>query len=100
MIPLEYELVLSVLIFAIGLYGVMTRKNAVVVLLSIEIILSAAMMNFVAFGAYMPHPSGQVYALVILGVAGAEAAIGVAIFLALYKSHGTIELDQVKLLRW
>ncbi len=100
MIPAEYELVLSTALFCVGLYGIMVRKNAIVVLMSIEIILNAAILNFVAFSAYAGDPSGQVFALLALAIAAAEAAVGLAIFLALYQSHGTVELDKIRLLRW
>jgi len=102
-IPVEYELVLSTALFCVGLYGAMVRKNAIIVLMSIEIILNAAILNFVAFSAYAPpagDPSGQVFALLALAIAAGEAAVGLAIFLALYQSHGTVELDKIRLLRW
>jgi len=100
MIPLEYELVLSSLLFAIGLYGIVARKNGIIVLMSIEIILNAAVLNFVAFSAYWDDPSGQVFALLALAIAAAEVAVGLAVFLTIYQTHGTIELDKVRFLRW
>ena len=100
MIPLEYELVLSALLFSIGLYGIVARKNAIIVLMSIEIILNAAILNFVAFSSYHNAPSGQVFPLLALAVAAAEAAVGLAVFLSIYQTHGTIELDKVRFLRW
>ena len=100
MIRPEYELILSALLFAIGLWGVMRRRNAIVVLMSLEIVLNAAVMNFVAFSAYANDPKGQVFALLAIAVAAGEAAVGVAIFLTLFKARGTIELDKIRLLRW
>ena len=100
MIPPEYELALSALLFCIGLWGVVKRRNAIVVLMSIEILLNAAVMNFVAFSSYANDPSGQVFALLAIAVAAAESAVGVAIFLTLFKARGTIELDRIRLLRW
>lgn len=99
MIPLEWELILAALLLCIGLYGVLARRNAIVVLMSIEIILNAAILNFVAFSAYTNDPSGQVFALLGIAIAAAEAAVGMAIFLSIYQTHGTIELDKVRLLR-
>jgi len=102
-IPVEYELILSVALFCIGLYGILVRKNAIIVLMSIEIILNAAILNFVAFSSYTPpagDPAGQVFALLAISIAAGEAAVGLAIFLALYGSHGTVELDKIRLLRW
>ena len=100
MIPLEWELVLSALLFCIGLYGVLARKNGVMVLMSLEIILNAAILNFVAFASYRGDPAGQVFALLGIAVAAAEAAVGLAIFLSIYQTHGTVDLDRVRFLRW
>lgn len=100
MIPLEFELLLSVILFAIGFYGILVRKNAIIVLMCIEIVLNAAIMNFVAFSSYSNNPSGQMFALIAIAIAAAEAAIGLAIFLVLYRTHGSIELDKIKILRW
>jgi NADH-quinone oxidoreductase subunit K len=99
-IPLEWELSLSAILFAIGLYGVLVRRNGIMVLMSVEIILNAAVMNFVAFSAYVNDPSGQVLALLSIALAAGEAAIGLAIFLVLYSVHGTVDLDKVRILRW
>lgn len=100
MIPLEWELILSALLFVIGLYGVLVRKNAIVVLMSIEIMLNAPILNLVAFSAYLNDASGQMFALVAIALAAGEAAVGLAIFLVLYKSHGTVDLSRVRILRW
>lgn len=100
MIPLEFELILSVILFAIGFYGILVKKNAIIVLMCIEIILNAAIMNFVAFASYAGDPAGQVFALIAIALAAAEAAIGLGIFLVLYRTHGSVELDKIKLLRW
>ncbi len=100
MIPLEWELSLSAILFAIGLYGVLVRRNGIIVLMSVEIMLSAAIMNFVAFSAYINDPSGQILALLSIALAAGEAAIGLAIFLLLFGVHGTVDLDKVRILRW
>ena len=100
MIPPEYELTLSALLFGIGLFGILTRRNAIIVLMSVEIILNAAILNFVAFASYANDPGGQVFALLAIAVAAGEAAVGLAIFLNVYATHGTIELDKIRILRW
>ncbi len=100
MIPLEWELVLSALLFCIGLYGVLARKNAIMVLMSLEIVINAALLNFVAFSSYSNDASGQVFALLGIAVAAADAAIGLAIFLSVYQTHGTVDMDRVRFLRW
>ncbi len=100
MIPLEWELVLSALLFSIGLYGVLARKNAIMVLMSLEVVINAAILNFVAFSSYSNDASGQVFALLGIAVAAADAAIGLAIFLSIYQTHGTVDMDRVRFLRW
>lgn len=100
MIPVEYDLILSTALFCIGLYGIIVRKNAIIVLMSIEIILNASILNFVAFSSYSGDASGQVFALLGIAVAAAEAAVGLAVLLAVYQTHGTIELDKVRFLKW
>ena len=100
MIPLAWELVLSALLFVIGLYGVLVRTNAIVVLMSVEIMFNAPILNLVAFSAYLGNPAGQVFALVAIALAAGEAAVGLAIFLVLYESHGTVDLSKARLLRW
>lgn len=100
MIPLEWELILSALLFCIGLYGVLARRNAVMVLMSLEVILNAAVLNFVAFSSYANDANGQVFALLGIAVAAADAAVGLAIFLSIYQTHGTVDLDRLRFLRW
>ncbi len=102
MIPLEWELALSAILFAIGLYGILVRRNGIIVLMSVEIVFNAAILNFVAFSVYSrpADPGGQVLALFSIALAAGEAALGLAIFLVLYKAHGTIDLDRIRILRW
>jgi NADH-quinone oxidoreductase subunit K len=99
-IPLEWELILSALLFVIGLYGVLTRSNAIVALMSIEIMFNAPILNLVAASAYVGDAAGQMFALVAIALAAGEAAVGLAIFLVLYNAHGTVDLNRVRLLRW
>ncbi len=100
MIPLEYFLAFSAILFSIGVYGVLTKRNGIVVLMSIEIMLNAANINFVAFSAFFDDVNGQVFALFSIAVAAAEVAVGLAILLNLYKARDTINLDDINLLRW
>ena len=100
MIPLEWELILSALLFVIGIYGVLVRTNAIVVLMSVEIMFNAPILNLVAFSAYLGDAAGQMFALVAIALAAGEAAVGLAIFLVLYETHGTVDLSRVRLLRW
>jgi NADH:ubiquinone oxidoreductase subunit K len=100
MIPQEYFLVLAAILFVIGAFGVLTRKNAIVVLMSIELMLNAANINFVTFAAYNSDVNGQVFALFSIAIAAAEVAVGLAILLNLQKQSDTINLADLKLLRW
>ena len=88
------------MLFMIGLYGVLTRTNPIVVLMSIELILNAANVNFVAFSAYNGDIDGQVFALFSIAIAAAEVAVGLAILLALFERRKTIDLDEIDLLKW
>jgi len=92
--------VFSSMLFMIGLYGVLTRTNPIVVLMSIELILNAANVNFVAFSAYNGNIDGQVFALFSIAIAAAEVAVGLAILLALFERRKTIDLDEIDLLKW
>ncbi len=100
MIAIEYFLGLSAILFAIGAMGVLVKKNAIVVLMCIELMLNAANINFVAFSAYSGNLEGQVFALVSIAIAAAEVAVGLAIIMNLYKTRATIGLDEISLLRW
>jgi NADH-quinone oxidoreductase subunit K len=108
MIPIEYWLILSSLLLVVGIYGVMTRKNAIVVLMSIEIMLNAANINLVAFSSYYSslHPAlgtdatGQAFALFSIAIAAAEVAVGLAILLSVYRRYQTIDVDKINILRW
>lgn len=102
MIPIEFFLLLGAILFAIGAYGVVTKSNAIIVLMCIELMLNAANMNFVAFGAFHPDIMGQAFVIVTITVAAAEVAVGIAILLNAYKMRKTTELDEDGLtsMRW
>lgn len=100
MVPLVYYLMLSAIIFTIGLYGVLSRRNAIIVLMSIEMMMNAVNINFIAFSAYGGGLSGQAFTLFLIAIAAGEVAVGLAIFLSLYRKRGTIDLRQIRLLRW
>jgi len=97
--PINF-IVFSSILFLIGAYGVVKNKNSIVVLMSVEIMLTASNVNFVAFSSYYHDLSGQVVALFITTIAAAEVAIGLAILLSLFKQRDTIELDLLNRLRW
>ena len=102
MIPIEFFLLLGAILFSIGAYGVVTKSNAIIVLMCIELMLNAANINFVAFGAFHPDIMGQVFVIMTITVAAAEVAVGIAILLNAYKMRKTTELDEDGLtsMRW
>jgi NADH-quinone oxidoreductase subunit K len=100
MIPLNWYLALSAIIFAIGLYGFISQKNGIRILMCVELMLNAANINLVAFSSYNDDMSGQVFALVSIALAAAEAAIGFAIMMSIYRMRDAINLDELNLLRW
>jgi NADH:ubiquinone oxidoreductase subunit K len=95
-----YEfLLLGAFLFCTGVYGVLARKNGVLVLMSIELILNAVNVNLVAFGAYHNTTAGQVFALFVIAIAAAEVGVGLAIILVIYRTRRTIDLEEVDLMR-
>jgi NAD(P)H-quinone oxidoreductase subunit 4L len=92
-------LLLGALLFSIGVYGVLARKNAVLVLMSIELILNAVNINLVAFGAFWGTVSGQVFALFVIAVAAAEVGVGLGIVLMIYRNRATIDLETASLMK-
>jgi len=97
MSPLTGYLLLSAFLFSIGLAGALTRRNAILVLIGIELMLNAANLNFIAFWRYGPHPealTGVMFAIFSIGVAAAEAAVGLSIILAVYRHSRTTDLDK------
>jgi len=97
--PINF-VVFSSLLLLIGAYGVIKNKNSIVVLMSVEIMLTAANINFIAFSSYYNDLTGQIVALFVTTIADAEVAIGLAILLSLFKQRDTIELDLLNRLRW
>ncbi len=100
MIPLDHYLLLSALLFCIGIAAIITRRNAIVVLMGIELILNAANLNLIAFSRFDGQRlEGQVFALFVIVVAAAEAAVALAILIKVYQHFQTTELDQINELR-
>ena len=101
MIPLGSFLAIAAILFSIGLYGVLTKRNAVIVLLSIELMMNAVNINLIAFARYGAFAAltGQVFTLFTLTVAAAEAAVGVAILIALFRNRNVVEVDEMDLMK-
>ena len=99
-VPLSYYLVLSGIVFLTGVIGVLLRRNIIIILLSVELMLNATNINFVAFSQYLHDIAGQVFVFFALTVAAAEVAVGLAIIIALYRAKSTINIDEFQLLKW
>ena len=99
-VPLSYYVILSAIVFITGVVGVLIRRNIIIILLSVELMLNATNINFVAFSHYFENLAGQVFVFFALTVAAAEVAVGLAIVIALYRSKATINVDEFRLLKW
>lgn len=102
MIPLSYYLIFAAALFCIGLYGVLARKNAVAILMGIELMLNAVNINLLAFWRYRnPETiSGQAFAVMVFAVAAAEVAVGLALVISIYRRRNTVAADEIDLLKW
>ena len=102
MIELEWVLVVSAILFSLGLYGVLARRNAVMILLAIELMLNAVNINLIAFSVYLSPEAmvGVIFAIFIITVAAAEVGLALAIILRMYRNRGSVNLDEVNLMKW
>ena len=99
-VPPECYLVLSGILFTIGVIGALTRRNAIVVFMCIELMLNAVNISFVTLSRFLQSLDGVMFAFFVIAVAAAEAAVGLAIFVMIYRSRDTINLDEINLLKW
>ena len=97
--PITQYLLLSAFLFCTGVYGVLARRNGVLVLMSIELMLNAVNINLVAFSARLSDVAGQVFALFVITIAAAEVGVGLAIVLAIFRNRRSIDLDEVDLMK-
>lgn len=102
MIPISWYLIFAAALFCIGLFGVLAHRNAIAILMGIELMLNAVNVNLVAFWRYATPEkiNGQVFAVIVFAVAAAEVAVGLAIFISVYRLRGTISADEIDLLKW
>jgi NADH-quinone oxidoreductase subunit K len=99
-VPISHYLTVAAILFTLGIFGIfVNRKNVIIILMSIELILLAVNLNFVAFSAYLGDLAGQVFAMFVLTVAAAEAAIGLAILVVYFRNRGSIEVEDINLMR-
>ena len=100
MVPIGNYLFLSLALFIIGVVGVVTRRNVIIILMSIELILNAVNINLVAFSRHWANVDGQIFALFVITIAAAEAAVGLGIIIAFFKNRETVLADEMDLLKW
>ncbi|MEX0985820.1 MAG: NADH-quinone oxidoreductase subunit NuoK [Actinomycetota bacterium] len=100
MIRLPLVLTFSALLFSAGIYGVLARRNAVMILMAIELMLNAVNVNLVAFSAQLQDVTGQMFALFVIAIAAAEVGIGLALVILLFRNRASINVDEVSLLKW
>ena len=99
-VPLAHYLTVAAILFTLGIFGIfLNRKNVIIILMSIELMLLAINLNFVAFSAYLGDLAGQVFAMFVLTVAAAEAAIGLAILVVYFRNRGSIEVEDINLMK-
>ncbi|MEW6350254.1 MAG: NADH-quinone oxidoreductase subunit NuoK [Thermodesulfobacteriota bacterium] len=100
MVTLQHYLILSAALFGLGVAGVMMRRNLIIVLMSLELMLNAVNLTFVAFSRYLGGLEGQVFVLFIMVVAAAEVAVGLGIAVALFRQKGTVNINEINLMKW
>lgn len=100
MVSIDQYLVLSAILFSIGTFGVLTRKNAIVIFMCIELMLNAVNLSFIALSNHLGNMDGQVFVLFIMAVAAAEAAVGLALIITFYRNRDSIVVDDFNLLKW
>jgi len=99
-IPIEYYLILSAFIFTVGIVGVLTRRNAIVVFMCIELMLNSANLTLITYSSYLGDVAGQLFVFFVMSVAAAEAAVGLAIIIAIYRNKLTVNIDEINILKW
>ena len=98
-VPVEHVVILSLIIFSIGILGVLIRKNAIIIFMSIELMLNAVNLNLVGFSRYYNSVDGQVFVFLVMTLAAAEVAVGLAIIVSLFRNKQTINIDEINILR-
>ena len=99
-IPIEYYLILSAIMFSTGVVGVLIRRNAIVVFMSVELMLNSANLTLITFSSYLGNSVGQIFVFFVMAVAAAEAAVGLAIIIALFRNKLTVNIDEINIFKW
>ncbi len=97
---LPFYLSISAFMFIMGVIGVLTRRNAIIVFMSIELMLNSANLTFVTFSSHLGNITGQLFVFFVMAVAAAEAAVGLAIIIAIFRNKSTMNVDQINILKW
>jgi NADH-quinone oxidoreductase subunit K len=100
MITVNHYLLLSAILFAIGTFGVLTRKNAIVIFMCIEVMLNSVNLTFIALSRHVGNMDGQIFVFFVMTVAAAEAAVGLALMIAFYRNKDSIDVDDFRMLKW
>ena len=100
MIDINYYLITSALLFSIGVAGVLIRRNAIIIFMCIELMLNSINLTFVAFSSFLGNINGQIFVFIVMTVAAAEAAIGLAIVIALFRNKESVNIDEINILKW
>jgi len=99
-IPIEYYLILSAALFIIGVIGVLIRRNAIIVFMCIELMLNSANLTLITFSSYLGNSIGQLFVFFVMAVAAAEASVGLAIIIALFRNKLTVNMDEINIFKW
>ena len=99
-IPIEYYLILSAFMFTVGIVGVLTRRNAIVVFMCVELMLNSANLTLITYSSYLGDVTGQLFVFFVMAVAAAEAAVGLAIIIAIFRNKLTVNIDEINILKW
>ncbi|MCD6162185.1 MAG: NADH-quinone oxidoreductase subunit NuoK [candidate division Zixibacteria bacterium] len=100
MAPLNHYLILSALLFAIGVWGVLKNRNVLIIFMSIELMLNAVNITLMAFSSFMKDFSGQVFIFLVMAVAAAEVAVGLAIIVSIFRAKETVNVDDINIMKW
>lgn len=100
MLTMQHVLWVSLAMFTLGVIGILVRRNALIMFMSVELVLNAANLNFIGFSRFLPDPVGQVFSVFIIVIAAAEVAVGLAIVLALYRNRDTVMADDASQMKW
>ena len=100
MLPVSYYLIVAAIVFSIGVYGVMTLRSGIMIMMCVELMINSANINLIAFASHFSQVNGHVFAMFSIALAAAEAAIGFAILMSIFRSKRNINIDDINILRW